>query len=146
MPRENTKFGFGATGVILGALCVVFIWAVEVYGPGSYTTAGSGILYTDGTVTMEVARPLLPGITRAAFYTCLVSTLFGIVSIVRREALSVSLGAIAFGIAPILMYTLGIIFSFVLYAGLVVLITGIELHRFYLQREDLDSTIITESL
>ena len=109
------------------------IWAVEVYGPGSYTTTGSGSLYADGTVTMEVTRPLLPQITRAAFYTCFVSTLFGIVSIMRRESLSVSLGALAFGVAPILIYMLGIVFAFVLYNGLMVLIAGIELYRVLIQ-------------
>ena len=47
----------------------------------------------------------------------------------RREALSVSLGAIAFGIAPILIYTQGIVFAFGLYVGMMLLIAGIELYR-----------------
>lgn len=73
MRKRNTKFGFGATGVIFGALCVAFIWAIEVYGSGSYSTTGSGALYADGTAVMEVAPPLLPQIARVAFYTCMVS-------------------------------------------------------------------------
>ncbi|OFE13439.1 hypothetical protein PHACT_10060 [Pseudohongiella acticola] len=133
MHKRNAKFGFGATGVIFGALCVALIWAIEVYGPGSNTATGSGALYADGAVVMEVERPLLPLIARAAFYTCLVSTLFGTASIMRREALSVSLGAIAFGIAPILIYTQGIVFAFVLYNGLMVLIAGFELYRVLIQ-------------
>ena len=135
MHKRNAKFGFGATGVIFGALCVALIWAIEAYGPGSNTATGSGALYADGTVVMEVERPLLPLIARATFYACLVSALFGIASIMRREALSVSLGAIAFGIAPILIYTQGIVFAFGLYVGMMLLIAGIELYRVLMQHK-----------
>ena len=129
MRKKGSKFGIGATGVTLGALCIAFIFAIEVYGPGSYTTTGSGALYADGTIIREITRPLLPQIARAAFYACFICILFGIASFIRREAFFVSLGAVAFGIAPVLMYALGIIFTFSWYFGLALLIAGIGLYR-----------------
>ena len=127
--RKNRKLRLGVLGIITGALCVTIMYAVEVYGPGSYTTSGSGSLYADGTITMEVSRPLLPQIAAAAFFTCFVSLLFGIASLVRKEARTFSLSAVAFGIAPVLIYTLGTVLTFSLYAWLVLLIAGIELCR-----------------
>src|SRR5690606_4869614 len=42
---------------------------VEVFGPESYTTSGSSILYADGTITTEITRPLLPRVATAALLT-----------------------------------------------------------------------------
>ena len=118
------KFGFGATGVIIGTLCVTFIIFVVEYGPESYTATGSSIVYLDGTVSTEVTRPLLPQIARMAFYSCFISFLLGIASVVRKEVLVVSFMSLSLWFAPILLYTLGTTVVFAFYVGLLLLIAG----------------------
>lgn len=124
MNRNNKKVKYGATGIILGMLCVTFICLVEVFGPGSYTTTGSSIIYLDGTVTTKVQRPLLPLIAGVAFYSCFISFLFGITSVAKKEVLAVSLVALSFGFAPIFIYILGTTVVIVFYVGLLLLLAA----------------------
>ena len=124
MRRSNTIFGFGAIGIIIGALCVTFIYVAVEYGPDSHTTSGSSIIYLERSVVAEISRPFLPKITRVAFFTCFVSFLFGITSIVRKENKAVSLVALSFGFAPVLLYILGTTLVFGFYVGLMLLLAA----------------------
>jgi len=137
MRRNADKYTFGTAGIIISFLCLVVLCGIELYGPGSYTSTGSGQLYADGTiVVIQESLPVLPRIARAAFYLCFLSLPLGIMSYVRKEAIIVSAGAMVFGIAPILVYTVGVTTSLLLYSSVLVLIVGVVTCRYVEGRDD----------
>tara|TARA_R110002167_G_scaffold30424_7_gene100626 strand:- start:21906 stop:22166 length:261 start_codon:yes stop_codon:yes gene_type:complete len=61
---------------------------------------------------------ILPLIAKTAFATLLVPLILGAVGIVRKENTYFILGSFFLGLAPILIYTTGVVFSSLIYFGI----------------------------
>lgn len=124
MPSK--PFIFSGVGVATGLICITTLLLIEVFGPGSYSSSGTGKLTADGTVVViRSTSSILPLIAKTAFATLLISLFLGAVGIARKENFYFILGSICVGLAPILMYTTGVIFSSLIYLGISLLAIGI---------------------
>lgn len=127
---KATEFGIGLAGIVIGAICLAVLFGVEVYGPDSYTTSGSGELRV-GESYSETNSPLLPQIARAAFYTFVVPLFLSAASFARREIEFVSWGALVIGLSPLLIYTAGIVVTAVILFAIGLPIVGGLVKRKY---------------
>jgi hypothetical protein len=132
---SNKKYWIGLSGILLGSVCLATIYLIEVYGPGYYSTSGSGSIRADGTIgDMTVTRSSeLPRIAFAAFYLLLVSLLAALISFFRKEDPAAAFGALAFGLAPVLLMTIGPIIVTQIYFGILLPVTGVLLFRKFRQ-------------
>ncbi len=128
---SNKSYRFGLAGILLGSICLAILYLIEVYGPGYYSGSGSGSIYADGTIrNMTVTRSSeLPRVALTAFYLLLVSLLAAIVSGFRKERRIVTLGALAFGISPIFLLTVGVILTTWVYFGILLPAASVVLIR-----------------
>ena len=97
----------GAAGIIIGLTCLLFLFVVEVFGPGSYSSGGT---YSNvgGVVTIETYRSsILPLLAQYAFFLTFSSLLFALASSVRNERKIARWGAIGVGVSPIILYVFG---------------------------------------
>lgn len=117
--------GFGKAGVALGLVCLATLFVIETFGPGSYSGGGSGSVMADGTVIMNSSQPVLPLVAQTAFFMLLVSLVFGAIAVFRKENIYLAVGAFCLGLAPILIYTVGVFFSSLVYFGISLPVLGI---------------------
>lgn len=108
------KYGWGLAGVSLGLIGVSIFFGVEIFGPSSYTFSGSGE-FRNGEFYMETSRPFIPQLGKFTFYALLLSIVLSIVSFGRKESKLASWGALAFGLSPLFLYTLGSIVTPLIY-------------------------------
>jgi hypothetical protein len=127
----NKSQWVGLSGILLGSVCLATLYLIEVYGPGYYSGSGSGSIYADGTMrNVTVTRSSeLPRIALTAFYLLLVSLLAAIVSGLRKERRIVTFGALAFGVAPIVLLTVGVVLTTWVYFGILLPAAGVVLIR-----------------
>lgn len=117
-------------GILIGVICLVLLYCIAAYGPSSYRSSGSGTVHSDGTVAYLVqSRPLLPTLARTAFYGFGIPLLFGIASLLRRESTLPGIGALAYGLAPVLIFTVGTFFTAMLYFSVTLPVVAIRLWR-----------------
>lgn len=117
MPRK--PFMFSGVGVSTGLLCLATLFLIEMFGPGSYSSSGSADLMANGTMFVSTTTSsILPLIAKTAFATLLVPLILGAVGIVRKENTYFILGSFFLGLAPILIYTTGVVFSSLIYFGI----------------------------
>ena len=110
------RYTFSAVGVVVGLLCIAILFCIDVFGPSSYSGSGSGRLMADGTVVVLTSnQPLLPLVARVAFFAFLVPLVCGVAGVFRKEHTLLVLASVALGLAPILIYTLGVLLSSLLY-------------------------------
>jgi hypothetical protein len=111
------------------------MYLIAVYGPGSYSSSGSGILKADGSFTIVAqTRPVLPQITMIAFYLCLAALPLGVISFFRKENTGVSLGALLSGLIPVFVMTAGIIVTAIVFFGLAFPLAGLHFYRTMVKR------------
>jgi hypothetical protein len=117
-------------GLLTGVICLVVLYCIAVYGPSSYSASGSGTVNRDGTITYLVQnRPLLPMLARTAFYGFGIPLLLGIASLLRRESTLAGFGALAYGLAPVFIYTVGTVFTAMLYLAVTFSVVAIQRWR-----------------
>lgn len=117
-------------GLLTGVLCLAVLFGIAVWGPSSYSASGSGMLYSDGTIAYVTHnRPLLPLLAQYAFYGFAIPLLLGIASLLRRESTLLGFGALAYGLAPLLVYTAGSIVTAMLYFGVTLSVVAIRRWR-----------------
>lgn len=115
----SKPFRFSGVGVAAGLLCVATLYLIEIYGPGSYSSSGSGVLMADGTVVVIASnQPMLPRIAQAAFFAFSIPLVLGVVAVFRKENIYWAVGSFCLGLAPILIYTVGVFFSSMVYFGI----------------------------
>ena len=125
-PMPRMSFRFGSTGIAAGFICLATLYLIEMYGPGSYSSSGSGTLAVDGTFTITTSSAsILPQIAQAAFIAFLLPLICGVVAIFRKENIYVALGSFCYGLAPIPIYTIGIFFTSIFFFGVTVPVFGI---------------------
>lgn len=128
---SNKSHRIGLAGILLGIVCLATLYLIEVYGPGYYSGSGSGSIYADGSVrnvTVTRSSPL-PRVALTAFYLLFVSLLAAIVSGVRKEQPIVTWGALAFGLTPVLLMTVGVILTTWVYFGVLLPAAAVMLMR-----------------
>lgn len=82
----NKPFIFSGVGVATGLICITTLFLIEVFGPGSYSSSGTGKLMADGTVVViRSTSSMLPLIAKTAFATLLVPLILAAAGIVRKE-------------------------------------------------------------
>ncbi|MGV3591555.1 MAG: hypothetical protein ACO1PZ_07680 [Gammaproteobacteria bacterium] len=113
---------FGNVGLSIGLLCLAILGLIDVFGPDSYSSSGTGMLRADGTLVMtRSSQPLLPLIARSAFYAFVLPLVLGTIAVFRKEGTGPALGSFGLGLAPIPIYALGVLPATAFYAaGLVV--------------------------
>ena len=100
----------GTIGISIGIACLLFIYGVEVFGPGTYSSGGTSHLNVGGVVTIETYRSsILPLLAQYSFFMIFSSLIFAIASGLRNERKIARWGAIGVGASPIVLYTLGFI-------------------------------------
>lgn len=115
-------FNFSNIGLAIGLICLGTLCLIDVFGPDSYSSSGAGMLRADGTLVMtRSSQPLLPVIARSAFYAFLMPLILGTIAVFRKERIGPALGSFCLGLAPIPIYTLGILPTTALYASGLVL-------------------------
>lgn len=98
----------GAIGISIGIACVLFIFAIEVFGPGTYSSGGTSELNVGGVVAIETYRSsILPLLARYSFYLIFSSLIFAFASSLRNEPRVARWGAIGVGVSPIILYISG---------------------------------------
>ena len=122
----NKKFSYSVLGIVIGLLCLATLYLIDIFGPGSYSSSGTVKLMADGTVDVITSTSsILPFIAKTAFFTLLIALILGAVGIFRKENIYFVLGSFCFGLAPILIYTTGTIFSFFVYFVISLIAFGI---------------------
>ena len=124
MPRK--PFMFSGVGVSTGLLCLATLFLIEMFGPGANSSSGSADLMANGAMLVSTGTSsILPLIAKTAFATLLVPLILGAVGIVRKENIYFILGSFFLGLAPILIYTTGVVFSSLIYFGISLSALGI---------------------
>jgi len=124
MPSK--PYMFSGVGVSIGLLCLATLFLIEMFGPGSYSSSGSAELMANGTMhVISSTSSILPLIARTAFATLLVPLILGAVGIVRKENTYFILGSFFLGLAPVLIYSIGVVFSSLIYFGISLSALGI---------------------
>lgn len=124
MPSK--PFIFSGFGVSTGLLCLATLFLIEMFGPGSYSSSGSAQLMANGTMrVISSTSSIVPLIAKTAFAALLVPLILGAVGIVRKENTYFILGSFFLGLAPILIYSTGVVFSSLIYFGISLSALGI---------------------
>lgn len=124
MPSK--PYMFSGVGVSTGLFCLATLFLIEMFGPGSYSSSGSAELMANGTMhAISSTSSILPLIARTAFASLLVPLILGAVGIVRKENTYFILGSFFLGLAPVLIYTTGVVFSSLIYFGVSLSALGI---------------------
>jgi hypothetical protein len=128
---SNKSYRIGLAGIVLGIVCLATLYLIGVYGPGSYSSSSSGSISADGTIlNMTVTRSSeLPRVALTAFYLLFASLLAGIVSGLRKERPIATWGALAFGLTPVLLMTVGVILTTWVYFGILLPAVAVMLLR-----------------
>lgn len=122
------KYGWGLAGVFLGLIGVSIFFGIEIFGRSSSTFSGSGELRY-GEYYVETSRPFTSQLIRFTFYALLVPIVLSIVSFCRKESKLASWGALAFGLSPLFLYTLGSIVTPLFFYAVSFPILGILMFR-----------------
>jgi hypothetical protein len=73
----------------------------------------------DGTVVVIASsQPMLPRIAQTAFFAFSIPLVLGVVAVFRKENIYWAVGSFCLGLAPILIYTVGVFFSSMVYFGI----------------------------
>ena len=124
MPSK--PYMFSGAGVTTGLLCLATLFLIEMFGPGSYSSSGSAELMANGGIhVISSTSSILPLIARTAFATLLVPLILGAVGILRKENTYFILWSFFLGLAPVLIYSTGVVFSSLIYFGVSLSALGI---------------------
>jgi hypothetical protein len=84
------------------------------------------MLMADGSgIVISSSQPIIPRIAQAAFIAFLIPLIFGAVAVFRKENTYFALGSFCLGLAPILIYTVGVFVSSMIYFGTSLSVLGV---------------------
>lgn len=121
----NNSNIFAIVGVVIGCVSLAGLYIIEVYDLSPNSVSGTGQLYADGTVTYESNRSFLHSIPQIAFAAPFLSLIFGAISLMKKEKVTLSIGAFCFGFSPVMTYILGIFLTSMIFFGITFPVAGL---------------------
>lgn len=122
----NISNKFAVLGIVTGCISLAALYVIVIYAVGPNSVSVTGQVFADGTVIYESDRNFSHNIAQIAFAMPLVSLIFGAISLLKKEKPTLAFGAFCFGLSPVLVYTLGVFFTFMIYFGITLPIAGLH--------------------